>query len=137
MIDFVINDDELPHSNVFTFESPITSDHKAIAMITNVTIKKKQPPRRKLIFDKSKYCKNLYLQDLKQIDWDVRYTASDAEDMYRIFKKILTKVIRYHVPLKTVYIRTEKSKYKLESNDFIKSIFKKADSEKHIVEYYK
>ena len=37
LIDFVIKDDELPHSNVFTFESPITSDHKATAMITNVT----------------------------------------------------------------------------------------------------
>ena len=85
LIDFVIKDDELPHSNVFTFESPITSDHKAIAMITNVTMNKKQPPRRKRIFDKSKYCKSLYLQDLRQIDWDVLYTASDAEDMYRIF----------------------------------------------------
>ena len=130
LIDFVIKDDELPHSNVFTFESPITSDHKAIAMITNETIYKKQPPRRKTIFDKSKYCKSLYLQELKQIDWDVLYTASDAEDMYRIFKKILTEVSRYHAPLKTVFIRTEKSKIKLESNDFIKSIFKKADSEK-------
>ena len=38
LIDYVIKDDELPNSNVFTFESPITSDHKAIAMITNVTI---------------------------------------------------------------------------------------------------
>ena len=50
--------------------------------------------------------------------------------MYRIFKKILTEVIRYHSPLKTVFIRTEISKFKLESSDFIKSIFKKADSEK-------
>ena len=99
-------------------------------MITTVTINKKQPPRRKIIFDKSKYCKNLYLQDLKHIDWDVLYTASDAEGMYRIFKKILSKLIRYHVPLKTVFIRTEKSKNKLESNDFIKSLFKKADLEK-------
>ena len=46
LTDFVIKDDELPHSNVFTFESPITSDHKAIAMITNVTMNKKQPPRK-------------------------------------------------------------------------------------------
>ena len=46
--------------------------------------------------------------------------------MYRIFKKILTEVIRYHAPLKTVFIRTEKkNKIKLESNDFIKSILKK------------
>ena len=71
LIDFVIKDDELPHSKVFTFESPITWDHKAIEMITNVTKNKKKPPRRKTIFDKSKYCKTLYLQDLKQIDWDV------------------------------------------------------------------
>ena len=56
LIDFVIKDDELPHSNVFTFESPIISDHKTITMITNVTINKKQPPRRKIIFDISKYC---------------------------------------------------------------------------------
>ena len=91
---------------------------------------KKRPPRRKTIFNKSKYRKSLYLLDLTQIDWDVLYTASDAEDMYRIFKKILTEVIRYHSPLKTVFIRTEKYKIKLESNDFIKSIFKKADSEK-------
>ena len=62
---------------------------------------KKQPPKRKTIFDKSKYCKSLYLQDLKQIDWDVLYTASDAEDMSRIFKKILTEVIHYHAPLET------------------------------------
>ena len=53
-IDFVIKDDELPHSKVFAFESPFTSDHKAIAMITNVTMNKKQPPRRNIIFDKSK-----------------------------------------------------------------------------------
>ena len=39
LIDFVIKDDELPHSNVFTFESPITSYHKAIATITIVTMK--------------------------------------------------------------------------------------------------
>ena len=50
--------------------------------------------------------------------------------MYRNFKKMLNEVIRYHAPLKTVFIRTEKSKFQLESNDFIKSIFKKADSEK-------
>ena len=50
--------------------------------------------------------------------------------MYGIFKKILTKVIHYHALLKTVFIRTKKSKIKLESNDFNKSIFKKADSEK-------
>ena len=50
--------------------------------------------------------------------------------MYRVFKKILIEVIRYHAPLRTVFIRTEKSKIKLESNGFIKSIFKKADSEK-------
>ena len=50
--------------------------------------------------------------------------------MYRIFKKILIKVMRYHAPLKTVFIRTEKSKVKLESNDFIRSIFKKADTKK-------
>ena len=56
IIDFVIKDDEMPHSNVFTFESPIKSDHKAIAMITNVTMNKKEPPRGKTIFDKSKYC---------------------------------------------------------------------------------
>ena len=79
---------------------------------------------------KSKYCKNLYLQDLEHIDWDHLCKASDAEDMYRIFKKILTKVIHYHLPLKTVFIRTEKSKVKLESNDFKKSNFEKADSEK-------
>ena len=71
LVDFVIKDDELPHSNVFTFESPITSDHKAIAIITNVTKNKKKPPRRKTIFDESKYFKTSYLQDLKQIDWDV------------------------------------------------------------------
>ena len=130
LIDFVIKDDELPHSNVFTFQSLITSYHKAIAIITNVAINEKQTPRRKLVFEKSKYCKNLYLEDLKQIDWDVLYMASDAEDMYRIFKKIFTQVIQYHAPLKTVFIRNEKSKVKLESNDFIKSIFKKADSEK-------
>ena len=91
LIDFVIKDDELPHSNVFTFESPITSDHKIIAMITNVTMNKKQLLRRKPILDKSKYLKIFYLQDLKQINWDDLYTASDAEDMYRIFKKILTE----------------------------------------------
>ena len=131
LIDFVIKDDELPHSNVFTFESPIPLDHKAIAIITNVTINKKQPPGRKTIFDKSKHCKSLYLQDLKQIDWVVLYTAADAEDMYRIFKKVSTELIRYHAPLKTVFIWTEKkSKIKLESNDFAKSIFKKADSKK-------
>ena len=130
LIDFVVKDDEQPYSNVFTFESPIKSDHKSIAMKTNVTMNKKQPPRRIIKFDKSEHCKNLYLQDLKQIDWDVLYTASDAEDMYRIFKKILTEVIRYHATLKTVFIRTGKSKIKLESNDFIKSIFKKADSKK-------
>ena len=28
LIDFVIHDEELPHSNVFTFESPNTSIHK-------------------------------------------------------------------------------------------------------------
>ena len=50
--------------------------------------------------------------------------------MDRIFKKILTEIISYHAPLKTVLIQTEKSKIKLESNDFIYSIFKKADSEK-------
>ena len=50
--------------------------------------------------------------------------------MYRIFKKILIKVIHYHAPQKTVLVRTEKSKINLESNDFIKSIFEKADSEK-------
>ena len=50
LIDFVIKDDELPHYNVFTFELPITSDHKAIAMVTNVTMNKKQPPRGKTIF---------------------------------------------------------------------------------------
>ena len=33
LIEFVTKDDELPHSNVFTFESPITSGHKAIAII--------------------------------------------------------------------------------------------------------
>ena len=38
---------------------------------------------------------------MKQIDWDVLYTASDAEDKYRIFKKLLTEVNRYHAPLKT------------------------------------
>ena len=130
LIDIVIKDHELPHSKVFTFESPITSEHKYIAMITNVTMSKKQPPRRKTIFYKSKYCKRVYLQELKQIDWDVLYTASDAEYMCRIIKKILTEVIRYHAPLKTVFIRTEKSKIKLKSNDFIKSILKKADSEK-------
>ena len=59
LIDFVIKDYELPHCNVFTLESPITLDHKTIAMITNVTINKKQPQRKKLIFDKSKYCKKL------------------------------------------------------------------------------
>ena len=100
-------------------------------MIKNVTTNKNQPARRKIIFDKSKYYKILYLKDLKHIDWDVFYTASDAEDMYRIFKKILTKVICYHAPLRTVFIRTDKSKIKLESNDLIKSIFKKA-SEKTI-----
>ena len=94
-------------------------------MITKVAMNKKQPPRRKTFFDKSKYCKSLCLQDLKQIDWDDLYTASDAENMYRIFKKILTLVIRYHAPLKKVFIRTEKSKIKLESNDFINSILKK------------
>ena len=92
-------------------------------MITDVTKNKRQPPRRKITFDKSKFCKNFYLQDLKPIDWDVLYTASDAEDMYRIFKKILTKVIHYHAPLKTVFLRTEKSKFKLD-NEFIKSISK-------------
>ena len=50
--------------------------------------------------------------------------------MYRIFEKILTEVLRYHAPLKTVFIRTERSETKLENNDFIKSIFKKAESEK-------
>ena len=40
LIDFVIKDDELPHSNIFSFEMPITSDHNANALITNVTIKK-------------------------------------------------------------------------------------------------
>ena len=28
LIDFVIHDEELPHSNVFAFESPNTSNHK-------------------------------------------------------------------------------------------------------------
>ena len=41
----LMEDDELPHSNVFTFELPITSDHKAISTIKNVTMNKKQPPR--------------------------------------------------------------------------------------------
>ena len=50
--------------------------------------------------------------------------------MYRICKKILTKVIRYHAPLKTVFILTEKSKTKLQSNAFIKSTLKKAYLEK-------
>ena len=39
LIDFVIKNDELPHSNVFICEPPIILDHKAIAMMTNVTIK--------------------------------------------------------------------------------------------------
>ena len=39
LIDFIIKDDELTHSQVFSFESPITSDHKAIARITNIIIR--------------------------------------------------------------------------------------------------
>ena len=37
LIDFVIKDDDLLHSNVFTFELLITLDQKAIAKTTNVT----------------------------------------------------------------------------------------------------
>ena len=128
-MDFVTKDNELPHSNVSTFETPITSDHKAIAMITNVTVRK-HPPKSKIIIDNSTYCKNFYLQDLTQIDWDVFYTAFDAENVYRVFKKILSVVIRDHAYLKTIFIRNEKCTIKLESNDSMKSISKKADSEK-------
>ena len=72
----------------------------------------------------------MYLQDLKQFGWDVLCTAYDAKDMYRIIKKSLIAVIRYHAPLKTVFIRTEKSKIKQESNDFMKGFCKKEYLEK-------
>ena len=44
---------------------------------------------------------------MKQIDWDVLYTASDNENMYQNFKQILTEVIRYRAPMKKFFIRTE------------------------------
>ena len=50
--------------------------------------------------------------------------------LYHVPYPLSRPSIRYHAPLKTVFIRTEKSKIKLESNYFIKSIFKQADSEK-------
>ena len=42
-----------------------------------------------------KYCKNLSLKDLRQIDSDVLFAA---EDLYHIIKKILNNVICYPSP---------------------------------------
>ena len=49
--------------------------------------------------------------------------------MYCILIKISTDVFCYHGSLKTVIIRKEKPKTKLEGNDVITGIFKKAESD--------
>ena len=69
-------------------------------------------------FNKSRFNRDEFRTTLGSLDWDLMYNQCNVDSMLYIFISLLTGALKQHVPLKKVFIRTQKPEKHLESEWF-------------------
>ena len=96
--------------NCLVCETNFRTDHLATLLISNQKYKiNNSNTIQKTVFDRKLYNIQLFRRTLKNSNWAQFYQQTSAEDHFTAFSSIVEKALRKHAPLKSVYIRNNKS----------------------------
>ena len=135
LLDYIIQDNGLPRMNCLVCETNFKTDHLATLLISNQKYKiNNSNTVQKTVFDRKSYNIQLFRQTLNNSNWSQFYQQTSAEDHFTAFSSIVEKALKKHAPLKTVYIRNNKTKVEQKRLDYNRKVKqlqrKKAEAKK-------
>ena len=117
LIDYIINDGNETLLYRKTFDSPIQTDHFAQLIIFAKKLSKNKVIKKQ-IYDKRNYSTKDFKHSVKQLNWGTFYSFTVPSGMLGSFERKVEKQILLHAPIKTIFIRNNKSQFSL-ANRFI------------------
>ena len=112
LIDYIIIDGNEPLLYNEIFDSPIQTDHFAQLIILATKLSKNKVIKKQ-IYDKTNYSPKKFKHSIKQLNWENFYCSTVPSEMLRTFEQNLEQQIPFHVPIKTSFIRNNKSQFSL------------------------
>ena len=112
LIDYIIIDGNEPLLYNEIFDSPIQTDHFAQLIILATKLSKNKVIKKQ-IYDKTNYSPIDFKHSIKQLNWENFYCSTAPSEMLRTFEQNLEQQILLHAPIKTIFIRNNKSQFSL------------------------
>ena len=140
LIDIVITTDQTKIADTIVFPCCI-SDHELIGVVRKLHIQK-FVPQKSFTQDYSKYTKDQFKDDIRNLDWQSFIFSSDINLAWREFKQNFSNIVDKHVPLKETMVRgkispwfTRTIKTKMIERDYVLKQARRTNSELHWSRY--
>ena len=95
--------------NTFIFDTFIKTDQYATCVETRWILKDKIKAAKSVVFDKTKYTKDSFVNDLKMAPWFLLYQQIDVSSMFEKFEEIVHLILEKHAPMRTIFRKKHKS----------------------------